>query len=191
MNRSASSQLRIAVAVLCAAAAACSSGDGSNGSDDDDGAGSVADAGLDAGLECESTGGAGESFEMLLGARTGNEYVELSDGDSITVVLGFQGLYMLLLASEAALPVSSESLCLYCVVDVSPSTSGDFDGTSQNGNVGFATVDGDTFRGAFTIIVGSQSEKPQLTDAEVELSMSCSGHGYAGSVERSLRLMPE
>lgn len=118
-------RFRIAVAALCIADGACAS-------DDDGGSPAIADAGLDAGFSCESSGGAGESFELRLGLRSGEEraYVELEDGGEAPLVLGYQGLYMLLLESQAVLPVDSDAFCLQCAMEMSPSTSGSFAGAS-------------------------------------------------------------
>jgi hypothetical protein len=188
-------RLRIAVAGLCLATAACSSSD-----DGDDGSGSEADAGpdaggipgLDAGPACDPGGGGGEAIDLILGLRSlekADAFTELADGDQADVVLGFQGLYMLLLETRGPLPIEQDAVCLACSVELSP--VGEFRGAMQAGNVSFDTMPTGGFRGPFTLIVGAQSEKPDIEGAEVELSMSCNGHGVTGTVERSLRLVPE
>lgn len=189
-------RLRIAVAGLCLATAACSS----SGDDGDDGSGSEADAapdaggipGLDAGPACDPSGGGGEAIDLVIGLRSlvdAEAFTELADGDQADVVLGFQGLYMLLLETRGPLPFEGDTVCLACSVELSPTE--EFRGTMQAGNVSFDTMPTGGFRGPFTLIVGAQSEKPDIEGAEVQLSMSCTGHGVSGTVERSLRLVPE
>ncbi len=187
MNWWSSGRFRITAAALCLAAGACAGG----GDDGDGGGATGADAG--GGLSCESSGGDGESFELRLGLRSGEnqEYVELEDGDRAPVVLGYQGLYMLLLESEAALSVEGDELCLRCAAEMNPSGSASLERASQGANVAFQATGSGVFRGSLTLVIGSGTDRPNLEGAEVTLTMSCSGHGLSGSVERAVRLMPE
>lgn len=176
-----SARFRSTLAALCLAASACA----------EDVPSAPPDAAPVA-LSCEQSAAAGgDPFEFAVGLRKDEGYVELSDGDEATVVLGYQGFYMLLLEGRAALSVPADQVCLSCDVELSPSVSGSFDGATQKGNIGFEAMATGAFSGGFTLIIGSQTDRADLDGAEVELTMSCDGHGLSGTVQRALRLSPE
>lgn len=175
-----------AVVLLPALAGGC----GGNGGADEP---SPPDAQSD--LVCErATDGGEESFDLSLGVRSGEDeqdFVELTDGDPAPLVLGFQGLYMLLLSSEASLPIDSEEICLHCDAVLSPSTSGSFRGARQAAGIAFKLTESGRFRGAFTLIIGSGSDRPKFEGAEVTLALTCERVGFVATVERALTLTPQ
>jgi hypothetical protein len=148
---------------------------------------------IDGGFSCEASGGGGEPFDLLLGIRTeGGDFDELADGDDATLVLGFQGFYMMLLEAVAGLPTSDAVVCLECVVELSPSVSGSFAGAVQNVPLRFAQAPTGDYTGTIPpLILAAQSARPQLDGAEVQLSLVCEGHGLTGAVERTVRFAPE
>jgi hypothetical protein len=183
MSQWSSGRLRVALAAVCLTAGACSGGD--DGGDPPP----VPDASP---ASCEPAGQDAEPFELRIGIREGEDqhYVELGDGDVAKMALGFQGLFMLLLASEATLPVDAEEFCMHCAAELSPSSSTSFDGDSMAADVPFKAVGSGAFRGSLTFILGSETERPQFEGAEVTLSVSCGREEFAGSAERDLTLEP-
>lgn len=151
------------------------------------------DPDIDGGFTCEASGGGGDPFDLLLGIRTEDGvFVELADGADAPLVLGFQGLYMLLLETVAAIPASDAVVCLECVVELSPSVSGTFAGAIQNVPVRFAAAPKGDYTGSIPpLVLAAQSARPDLDGAEVELSLECEGRGLTGTVQRTVRFAPE
>lgn len=177
-----SHQLRLVLVAATALAASACSGESSG---DTDGDGAAPDA--TTGLLCDDSAG-GDPFDLTFGILEGeSSYVELVDGDEMTVILGPQGLYMIHLETRALLTFGSEEICFTCLVGVGPTDAG-FAGIWQEGPIGFIEQGGDDFAGAFNIILGSPEQSDAYADAEVEVSMDCDGYGFSGAVARSITL---
>lgn len=148
----------------------------------------TADAGI-SDLECEPNEGAAEPIELAVGFESGdNEFVELSDYDSMTFVHGSQGLYMLAAKFRAYLSFPEEEICLDCVASVGP--AGAFEGTSQSGFVPYSRVSSDSFGTSWYLILGSGPDLVSSLDgAQVVVSIGCEGHGFSGELERTIRLV--
>jgi len=161
------------LAAMALAAPACGS----------DGAGSP-----DAGYECEETvADEGEPFVLRVGADDGGEFVEVQDGDEVTLVRGSQGLYMILLEARAVLdlPAASDTVCLTCSATMT-SESGALDRAMPESGRTFYNVAGDDFESMVIIVLGD--DLASYTDVDGSLSFQCAGHGLSSSVVRAIRL---
>ena len=132
---------------------------------------------------------AGEPLTFSLSATVdGRDFVELADGDDCPLVLGFQGLFMLLMELRSPLGVTAEEVCLDCAVSVSP--TGSFPGVSQRNFIRFDATSDTMFTAGATIILGIGPDQSQgLNGAEVEVAFQSSGHGLSGEVRRNVRLV--
>ena len=147
----------------------------------------VPDAGS-AELECEPNQGAAEPFEMAVGLESeDSEFVELSDNDSMGIVRGAQGLYMLTPKLRAYLSFPEDDICLDCVASVGP--AGSFEGISQSGSVPYTRVSSTSFETSWFLVLGSGPELiSSLDGADVVVAIGCEGHGFSGEIERTVRL---
>jgi hypothetical protein len=135
--------------------------------------------------------GGGEPFDLSVGYLSESSYVEISDGDDTTLVMGPQGIYMLHLESRALLTFADEQICLTCLVAVGPTEAG-FAGTEQEGGIVFVQAGADSFGTALNVLLGSRDAADDFADSEADVTMDCNGNGFSGSVERHvvLRLPP-
>lgn len=164
--------------VLAVLAAACSGGGGEK-----------ADAGADAAADpygCEPSATGGDPFELLLGLDSEAGFEELSDGDECPILTGGQGLLMIIVAYRAALPFSADSVCLDCLVEVTPIDWPE--GVEHGGIVVFRANEDGTFAGTSTIIVGGVDVGEELDDKDANVAIRCDGHGLSGAIERLVRL---
>ncbi|HEY8143180.1 MAG TPA: hypothetical protein VIG06_10925 [Kofleriaceae bacterium] len=140
-------------------------------------------------IVCDS--GGGDPFDLSVGYLSESSYVEISDGDDATLVMGPQGIYMLHLESRALLTFAEEQICFTCNVAVGPTDAG-FAGTEQEGPIGFVEVGTDSFGTALNVLLGSRDAADAFADSEADVTMDCNGNGFSGSVDRHvvLRLPP-
>lgn len=172
------SRLRLVVLAAALTPAACS------GASDGDTDGTGAPDG--SALLCNA--GGGEPFDLSVGYMGADStYVELADGDDATLVLGAQGLLMLHLETRAALSIASDEVCFTCRIEVGPTDSG-FAGAAIDGPMSFSGEGGDSYAGAFNVILGSPDASDAFADAQVEVTMNCDGNGMSGSLAQSLWL---
>lgn len=174
--------IRLAAAACIAAALGCGGGDAGA----PDGAPPATDANA---LTCESTGGVGgESFQMAIGIKEGEtDFTELTDGDQCPLVVGAQGLLMLLLDVRATFAVPEDSVCLECVASVGPTDT--FDGITLPTVIVFRRLDGTLYDGYLTFILGSRVElEEKLDGASAPVTLDCIGHGFSERLERTLSL---
>lgn len=179
MNRLPDSTCRCALLALSfLASPGCGSGE----------SGGTADASFptDAAFPCERDAQGGEPFDLALGLVADGEFQELSDGDQAPIVLGGQGLYMLLPDLQADFAVESETICLEFLAQIDP--VGEYGGLEQPGIVEFRTTGQGSFRAGPTLILGGREVGEALDGATVRLRLSCAGHGLSGEVERELQL---
>src|SRR5688572_3766583 len=143
------------VLLAAAALAAGCSGASSDGGGSPDGA---------AELICDS--GGGEAFDLAVGTlQDESTFVEIADGDDVTLVLGAQGLYMIHLETRALLSsVSDQEICMTCAVEVGPTDAG-FPGMLQDGPIAFIAMGSDAFAGAFNVILGSPQSADSYADS--------------------------
>jgi hypothetical protein len=179
MSRQTHSWLSPALAAAWLAAAAC--GAGEDPADPPDA------APVDP-FGCEPrSGGDDELFDMTIGLRMEDSFVEIGDGDQCPVLLGSQGLYMFQGELRASVSFPTDSVCFDCIAEVS--AFGDFDGITQPGYIGFSANTESFFSGFSTIILaGGAAAAEALEGAQVDISVSCVGHGYSGTVSRSVQL---
>ncbi len=146
----------------------------------------VPDAGTT--LACEPNQGAGEPFEMAVGLESeDSEFVELSDNDSMGIVRGAQGLYMLTPKLRAYLTFPEDDICLDCVANVGP--AGSFEGIRQSGSVPYSRVSSTSFDTTWFLVLGSGPELiSSLDGSDVVVSIACEGHEFSGELERTVRL---
>ena len=169
----------LTVATACLLAPACGGGEEGGAAD--------ASAVIDAAFGCESSAEpGGEPFELTMGLETDGTFQELSDGDAAPLILGGQGLYMLLPELRAGLSVDADSVCFRCVMEVGP--SGEFEGLRQAGVVEFRTLEASLFSASPVIILGGPDKGEMLDGATVQVSLTCDGHGLSGAVTRELAL---
>ena len=140
------------------------------------------DAAPDASFGCYSDEG-GTDMGLTLGHFDGETFVELADGDDSILVLGAQGFYMLQVEPRAGMAVDGESVCLQCQLDVSAAEAG-YPGDMQVLEPYFDQVEPGTFGTTILVIVGSRTQPEPYADQRVDVSLSCQGHGYAGTVTR-------
>jgi hypothetical protein len=101
-------------------------------------------------------------------------------------VVGAQGLLMMLLDARGTFSVPEDSVCLDCVVEVSP--VGEYPGIAQDGVVVFRRVgETDEYAGFSTVILGSSVMfSDDLDGASVTVTMDCVGHGFSETLVRAL-----
>lgn len=180
MQRRMRSWLSPALAAAWLAAAACGSGD--DAPDDPPDAAPVDPFG------CEPRGADDdELFDLTVGLRTDDTFTEIADGDQCPVLLGSQGLYMFQGELRASVSLPTDSVCFDCIAEVT--ASGDFEGITQPGYIGFSATNESFFSGFSTIILaGGEEAAAALEGAQVDISVSCVGHGHSGTVTRSVQL---
>jgi hypothetical protein len=133
----------------------------------------------------------GEPFMIELGLRDSDPFIALSDGDELPVVLGFQGFYMseLRLRAEIVAPADADRVCFDCLTELSP--GGSFEGIRQPEMARFTEGSDNLYSGFSTMLLGTydQLEGGDAIDGlEVDLAMTCDGHGFSGSGQRTVRL---
>jgi hypothetical protein len=170
---------------LLALATACGGG----------GSGEVADAAPpDGALEqfgCATIGSdGGDPFDMAVSVTTEDgSFTPLGDGDDATLVLGFQGFYMLRLDSHAMASITADKVCFDCSEAVSASSTTSFAGAMAEDTITWDALGDGPFGTTLTLILGS-STTPELYDgAEVDYDLTCYGHGFTGTLHRALRLV--
>lgn len=173
-----SASLRVSsllAALLVATAAGCGAeGDGEGQAD------------ADVEPACGTPGEAEESFPLELADQNETDFVALHDGDSVTLVKGPQGAYMILLDVRASLGLSADSVCFECSSQVA-STTGLFEHEMPSGAKTFDQVAGDIFESGDFIVLGGD---PSMYDgADATVAMACAGHGLSGSVSRTVHLL--
>lgn len=157
------------------------------GDGDGDGDGDVVDP-----YGCESAPFGGEPFAIELGLRSGDaSFVALSDGDELPVVLGFQGLYMseLELRAEILAPADADQVCFDCIAELG--SGGSFAGIMQPEKTRFTEETDDLYNGFSTLLLGGHAQLEggdAIEGLEVELAMTCEGHGFSGFGQRTVRL---
>jgi hypothetical protein len=182
-RRPGASRAQAFLAVLAMSGMAC--GGDAPGEPDDGGA--SADAGQANPYTCEEAPRSGEPFDLRVGLKSDDGFHEIADGDEAPVVLGPQGLYMLQLDVRATLAIPSDSVCMYCVDDVSP--WGNFAGITQPGVMALsAAQDGSFLASTIVIVAGGEEMARELDGAEVALTKSCDGHGFSAQSEHQVNL---
>jgi hypothetical protein len=141
-------------------------------------------------LTCNSADGVGgQTFEMAIGIKEGETgFAELADDDQCPLVIGGQGLLMLLLDVRGTFAIPEDSVCLECSASVGPTDT--FDGvTLDDGKIVFWRLDGTLYDGYLTFILGSRVElEPKLDGASAPVTLDCIGHGFSQRIERTLSL---
>ena len=162
-------------AIAAAALAACGASDEQGGSPD-------------AAYACEELPDEGSaSFDLRVGDEASGEFVELNDGDEVTVVRGNQGFYMVLLEARAALELSApaDTVCLLCSAELN-SDDGLFNNVVPESGKYFYHLAGDDFETSIIVVLGD--DLASYTDASASLNLGCAGHGMASSVSRDILL---
>ena len=172
----------VAAAVLCSLA--CSGGGGTPADPDAETA--------DAAPACAEVA-PGSAFDLRFGlASETGDFDELVDGDDCPLVVGSQGLLMMIGELRAGLadpPRSSSSMC--CTARVGP--TGAFDGVTQTGLVPVRDR-GDELAGYALVLLTSADMAEALDGAEVSVAWNCAdAEDASSSVDLSLRfyLPPE
>jgi hypothetical protein len=131
----------------------------------------------------------GTAFDLRFGLATETgEFDELSDGDDCPLVVGTQGILMMIGELRAGLadpPRGASSMC--CTARVGP--SGSFDGATQSAPVPVED-NGDELAAYALVLLTSADMADTLDGAEVSVAWSCAdAAGAAGSVDLSLRFI--
>lgn len=137
-------------------------------------------------LACEPRGGAAETVPLAVGLNAEGSFLELADGDTCPLVVGYQGFLMLVVELRAPMPVQFEGICLDCVTTMTAAAS--FPGVTQQAYTQFREQPDATFAGFSSIVLGEKTALEDLDGEEVSLTIECGGHGLAGDVARTVLL---
>jgi hypothetical protein len=164
-----------AAGLLALAAAACLAG----GDDEPE----------DTQLRCAaaSTGEEEQQIPLRLGSRTDAGFSDLEDGQDIPLVLGPQGIWMLMLdvrLDEMPLPV--QKFCWPCEAQLR-TTTGSFEDEVRNLQVTFYERADGALESTFIFTVGEQVAP--FAETDVEFTLSCHGHGFAATAHEQLHLV--